>query len=146
MDPDAPWQGSQAAAARKAAEARTWPTLHGARTRSGCHRTAPARMAGRAAAAIACVAGKILGNYARIAKAKKEATDARAEAVRPAIASTLHMSATAAADDLNRRGITTASGKRWRAAQVIRICCRLRLTTTTAKSPRLPGGSEPRHG
>jgi hypothetical protein len=31
--------------------------------------------------------------------------------MRPAIASTKHLSATAAADDLNRRGITTASRK-----------------------------------
>jgi len=70
-----------------------------------------------------------LGNYARIANAKQEATAARAEAVRTAIASTLRLSATAAADDLNRRGITTASGKRWQATQVIRARRRLGLTT-----------------
>jgi hypothetical protein len=68
-----------------------------------------------------------LGNYARISKAKQEATAARAEAMRPAIASTIHLSATAAADDLNRRGITTASGKRWQATQVIRVRQRLDL-------------------
>jgi hypothetical protein len=37
------------------------------------------------------------------------------------------MSATAAADDLNRRCITTASGKRWQATQVIRARQRLDL-------------------
>jgi DNA invertase Pin-like site-specific DNA recombinase len=39
----------------------------------------------------------VLGNYARIPKAKQEATKARAEAVRLAIASTLRLSVTAAA-------------------------------------------------
>jgi hypothetical protein len=43
--------------------------------------------------------------------------------VRPAVASTLHLSATAAATDLNRRGI-----KRWQAVQVIRARRRLCLT------------------
>jgi hypothetical protein len=78
------------------------------------------------ALAAAKVCGVKLGNYQRIAKA----TAARAEAVRPAVASTMHLSATAAADDLNRRGITTASGKHWQAVQV--ICARQRLD---------PGGS-----
>jgi Resolvase, N terminal domain len=73
------------------------------------------------ALAAAKARGVKLGNYQRIAKA----TAARAEAVRPAVASTMHLSATAAADDLNRRGITTASGKRWQAVQV--ICARQRL-------------------
>ena len=68
--------------------------------------------------------------YARIPNAKQEATKDRAEAVRPAIASTLRLSATAAADELNRRGITTVSGKRWQATQVIRARRRLSLTTT----------------
>jgi DNA invertase Pin-like site-specific DNA recombinase len=49
----------------------------------------------------------VRGNYARIPKAKQEATKARAEAVRP------------------RRDITTVSGKRWQATQV--ICARRRL-------------------
>ena len=71
--------------------------------------------------------GVKLGNYARISKAKQETTDARAEAMRPAIASTIHLSATAAADDLNRRGISTTSGKRWQATQVIRARQRLDL-------------------
>ena len=65
--------------------------------------------------------------YERIAKAKQEATKARTVAVRPAIASTLHFSATDAVD-LNRCGITTTSGTRWQAVQVIRARRRLGLT------------------
>jgi hypothetical protein len=60
------------------------------------------------------------------------ATRARAEAVRPAIASTLHLSATGAADDLNRRGITTAGGKRWQAMQIIRARKQLGLEAAPA--------------
>lgn len=71
--------------------------------------------------------GAKLGNYARISKAKPEATAARAEAMRPAIASTMHLSATAAADHLNRHGIATASGKQWQVTQVIRVRQRLDL-------------------
>jgi DNA invertase Pin-like site-specific DNA recombinase len=84
------------------------------------------------ALAAAKARGVTLGNYARIAKAKQEATAARAEMVRPAIEATMHLSATAAADDLNRRNITTASGKRWQAVQVIRARRCLGLTTVTA--------------
>jgi hypothetical protein len=68
-----------------------------------------------------------VGDYARIAKAKEAATTARAESVRPAIEATAHLSATAAAGDLNRRGVTTTSGKRWQATQVIRARRRLGL-------------------
>jgi hypothetical protein len=50
---------------------------------------------------------------------------ARAEAVRPAIAETLHLSTQAAAEELNRRGITTASGNQWHAIQVHRARYRL---------------------
>ena len=39
--------------------------------------------------------GKTLGNHERIAKAKQDTTKARAETVRRAITSTLHLSATA---------------------------------------------------
>ena len=75
------------------------------------------------ALAAAKAKGKILGNYARIAKPKQEATDARAEAMRPAIASTLHMSATAAADHLNRaaspRPAASAGGLRKSSTSVV---------------------------
>jgi len=49
----------------------------------------------------------------------------RAESVQPAIASTMHLSAAAAAADLNTRNITTAAGGRWLAMQVIRAHRRL---------------------
>ena len=51
----------------------------------------------------------------------------RAEAVRPVIAETVHLSLQAAADALNRRGITTASGKQWHWMQVHRARQRLGL-------------------
>jgi hypothetical protein len=73
------------------------------------------------ALAAAKAKGKRLGNYQRIAPAKQAATKARAEAVRPAITSTLHLSTPAAVDELNSRGLTTASGKPWHAMQVHRV-------------------------
>ena len=72
------------------------------------------------ALAAAKAKGKRLGNYQRIAEAKQKATTARAEAVRPAITSTLHLSATATAADLNRRNVPTANGGKWHAMQVHR--------------------------
>ena len=81
----------------------------------------------KAALAAAKANGKVLGNYERIAKAKREATAARDEAVRGAITETAHLSTRAAADALNRRGITTASGKRWYAMQIHRARSRLGL-------------------
>jgi DNA invertase Pin-like site-specific DNA recombinase len=45
----------------------------------------------KAALAAAKANGKVLGNYERIAKAKREATAARDEAVRGAIADTAHL-------------------------------------------------------
>jgi DNA invertase Pin-like site-specific DNA recombinase len=76
----------------------------------------------RTKAALAAVKrkGKVFGNYRRIAEAKHRATAARAEAVRPAITATAHLSTRATADALNRRGVTTASGKQWHAMQVLR--------------------------
>jgi DNA invertase Pin-like site-specific DNA recombinase len=68
-----------------------------------------------------------LGDYPRIAEAKQRATAARAEAMRPAITETAHLSARAAADELNRRSVTTASGKPWHAMQIIRMRDRLGL-------------------
>jgi len=72
------------------------------------------------ALAAAKVRGVKLGNYQRIAEAKQAATTARAEAMRGPIEATAHLSATAAAADLNGRGITTTGGTRWQATQVIR--------------------------
>jgi DNA invertase Pin-like site-specific DNA recombinase len=77
------------------------------------------------ALAAAKAKGKALGNYRRIAKAKQAATTARAEAVRPAITETAHLSTQAAADELNRRGFTTVNGKQWHAMQVHRVRNRL---------------------
>ena len=57
------------------------------------------------ALAAAKAKGNALGNYQRIAKAKRAATTARAEAVRPMITETLHLSTQAAANELNRRGL-----------------------------------------
>jgi DNA invertase Pin-like site-specific DNA recombinase len=54
----------------------------------------------RDALAVAKAKGKVIGNYERIAKAKREATAARDEAVRGAIADTAHLSTRAAADGL----------------------------------------------
>jgi DNA invertase Pin-like site-specific DNA recombinase len=81
----------------------------------------------KAALAAAKAKGKQLGNYQRIAVAKQQATAERAEAVRPAIAETAHLAARAAAAELNRRSIRTASGKPWHAMQIIRPCDRLGL-------------------
>jgi DNA invertase Pin-like site-specific DNA recombinase len=75
----------------------------------------------KAALAAAKANGKKLGNYRRIAEAKQRATTARAEAVRPAVTATAHLSTRAAADALNRRGIKTASGAQWHAMQVHRV-------------------------
>jgi DNA invertase Pin-like site-specific DNA recombinase len=81
----------------------------------------------KAALAAAKAKGTVLGNYERIAKAKREATAARDEAVREAVTATAHLSTRAAADALNRRGIRTASGKQWHAMQVHRVRSRLEV-------------------
>jgi len=65
----------------------------------------------KAALAAAKAKGKKLGNYQRIAVAKQRATVERAEVMRPAIAKTARLSARAAAAELNRRDVKTASGK-----------------------------------
>jgi hypothetical protein len=40
--------------------------------------------------------------------------------MRPVITETMHLSTQAAADELNRRGMRTASGKQWYPMQVLR--------------------------
>jgi hypothetical protein len=82
----------------------------------------------REALAAAKARGVKLGNYARIAKAKQAAMRARAEAVRPMIAETVHLPLQGAADELNRRSLTTAGGKPWHAMQVSRARRQLGLT------------------
>jgi hypothetical protein len=75
----------------------------------------------KAALAAAKANGRKLRNYKRIANAKQRATAARAEAVRPAITATAHLSTPAAADVLNRRRVKTVSGKSRHAIQVRRL-------------------------
>jgi uncharacterized protein with von Willebrand factor type A (vWA) domain len=50
---------------------------------------------------------------------------ARAEALRPVFEELSGLSARQAAEELNRRGITTANGSKWHAAQVQRVRRRL---------------------
>jgi DNA invertase Pin-like site-specific DNA recombinase len=69
--------------------------------------------------------GVKLGDYERIAAGRRKATAARAESVRQPIAETLHLSAAAAATQLNRRNIASVTGKRWQATQIIRARKRL---------------------
>jgi DNA invertase Pin-like site-specific DNA recombinase len=94
---------------------------------TGVERWCPWRVRTKAALAAAKAKGKQLGNYQRIAAAEQRATTERAEAVRPAIAKMAHLSARAAADELNRRRITTTSGKPWDAMQITRLRDRLGL-------------------
>ena len=82
----------------------------------------------RDAFAAAKAAGTQIGNP-RLGQNNRKAAAARAEAVRPAITETIHLSMLAAANELNRRGIRTASGKQWHATQVRRVRNRLGLTT-----------------
>ena len=56
------------------------------------------------------------------------ATAALCEQILEARPKQVHLSALAAAADLNKRNITTATGARWRAMQVIRARKRLDLT------------------
>ena len=74
----------------------------------------------REALAAAKARGVILGDYARISAAKQRATAKRAEAVRGAIESTMHLSTAAAAADLNARSIATSAGGRWHPMTVLR--------------------------
>jgi len=65
-------------------------------------------------------AGKQIGNPS-LALNNRKAAIARAEGVRLDIIETMHLSILAAADELNRRGIRTASGRKWHAMQVRRV-------------------------
>jgi DNA invertase Pin-like site-specific DNA recombinase len=89
----------------------------------------------REALAAARARGVKLGDYARIAAGRRRATTARAESVRQPIAEALHLSALAAAAELNRRNIATATGKRWHATQVIRARKRLDLLRACLGGP-----------
>jgi DNA invertase Pin-like site-specific DNA recombinase len=50
---------------------------------------------------------------------------ARAEAMRPLFTELADLSANALSRELNRRAVPTATGKRWSAVMVIRVCKRL---------------------
>jgi DNA invertase Pin-like site-specific DNA recombinase len=67
---------------------------------------------------------KLGGRNAQSEKTKAEAL-ARAEALRPVLAELAHMSARAAAAELNKRGIKTPAHGRWHAATVLRVRERL---------------------
>jgi DNA invertase Pin-like site-specific DNA recombinase len=76
----------------------------------------------REALAAAKARGVVIGNYQRIARAKQEATTVRAM-----ITETMHLWLQGAADELNRRGLTTAGGKPCHAMQISRARQRLGL-------------------
>jgi hypothetical protein len=93
----------------------------------------------KAALAAAKANGKTLGNYQRIAAAKQRATSERAEAARPAIEGTMHLSARAAAEELTRRDI---GGKKWHAMQIVRMRRRLGLCDGASRPGRKAGDFE----
>jgi DNA invertase Pin-like site-specific DNA recombinase len=68
------------------------------------------------------------GQRAKSEETRAEAIE-RAEALRGVFDELAGLSARAAAEELNRRGIATAQGGRWQAVQVIRVRERLRRTT-----------------
>jgi DNA invertase Pin-like site-specific DNA recombinase len=80
----------------------------------------------RKALAAAKAKGTRIGNP-RLGKQNKIAAAARAKQLRPVITETAHLSMQAAADLLNDRGLTTATGKPWHAMQVSRVRQRLGL-------------------
>jgi hypothetical protein len=67
---------------------------------------------------------KLVGRNAQSEKTKAEAL-ARAEGVAAVLAELAHMSARAAAAELNKRGIETPERGRWHAATVLRVRERL---------------------
>jgi hypothetical protein len=68
---------------------------------------------------------KLGGRNAQSDKTKAEAL-ARAEQLRPILAELAHLSARAAADELNRRKIETPAGGRWHGLTIQRVRERLK--------------------
>ena len=66
----------------------------------------------------------MLGNVA-LAKANQEAAAGRAEALRAVFVELVGMTTRAAAAELDRRGIATATGSAWSSVQVMRVRQRL---------------------
>jgi hypothetical protein len=69
---------------------------------------------------------KLGGTNAQSELAAKQARE-RAEQLRPVLTEMGNLSARKIADELNRRGIDTPTGKKWHAATVIRVRGRLGL-------------------
>jgi DNA invertase Pin-like site-specific DNA recombinase len=69
--------------------------------------------------------GVRLGGHREQSDITKAEAQRRAEALRGVFADLSHLSARAAAEELNRRGIPAASGGKWQAVQVIRVRNRL---------------------
>lgn len=69
--------------------------------------------------------GVKLGGWTRGSEQSKQKADALAERMRPAMAEFAHLSANAAAAELNKRGIKSATGGKWFAATVIKLRERL---------------------
>jgi hypothetical protein len=66
-----------------------------------------------------------LGGHRKQSDISKAEAVERAQRLAPVMAELSGLSARAAAEELNRRGIPTASGGRWQAVQVIRVRERL---------------------
>ena len=69
--------------------------------------------------------GVRLGGHRAQSDENRIAAEERAEALRPVLEELRGLSARKVAEELNRRGITTAEGGKWYAAQVIRVRGRL---------------------
>jgi DNA invertase Pin-like site-specific DNA recombinase len=78
----------------------------------------------RAGLAAAKARGQVLGNPA-LAKANQAAAAGRAEALREVFAELADLTLRDAADELNRRGITTPTGAAWSSVTVMRVRQRL---------------------
>jgi DNA invertase Pin-like site-specific DNA recombinase len=69
--------------------------------------------------------GKVLGNAA-LAVANADTAQAFAETLRAEVMPIINLSSRRIAAVLNERGITTAEGKAWQSAQIIRLIGRLK--------------------